>query len=81
VVGLPLSMDGSSGIQAEKVRAFTDKLSNLVDVPVVFRDERLTTVSAKRLMRAAGDKRRKSDDAAAAAVILQAYLDELAESV
>ena len=79
IVGLPRSMDGSLGKQAEKVRAFTQKLCSHTEVPVEFRDERLTTVSAKRLMRAANTKRTKSKaryDAIAAALILQGYLDE-----
>jgi len=79
VVGLPRSMDGSIGKQAEKVQAFVQSLSNQTQVPIEFRDERLTTVAAKRLMRAARTKktRRKArDDAIAAAIILQGYLDE-----
>ena len=79
VVGLPLSMDGSLGQQAEKVKAFTQRLSSHTKVPVTFRDERLTTVSAKRLMRAVHTKKAKRKarhDAIAAAIILQGYLDE-----
>lgn len=79
VVGLPRSMDGSVGKQAEKVKAFVQRLCSHTEVPVEFRDERLTTVSAKRLMQAASTKktRRKArDDAIAAAIILQGYLDE-----
>lgn len=79
IVGLPRSMDGSLGAQAEKVQAFVHKLASITQVPVDFRDERLTTVAARRLLRAAGGKkaRRKArDDAAAAAVILQGYLEE-----
>ena len=78
IVGLPRSMDGSLGRQAEKVIAFTRELGNRTDVPVDFRDERLSTVAAQRLVREAGRKRRKGrDDAIAAALILQGYLDEL----
>tara|TARA_Y100000031_G_scaffold149401_1_gene187178 strand:+ start:614 stop:1036 length:423 start_codon:yes stop_codon:yes gene_type:complete len=83
IVGLPRSMDGSLGQQAEKVTVFTQKLCNHTDVPVEFRDERLTTVSAKRLMQATKSKksRRKArDDAIAAALILQGYLDETHEA-
>jgi len=72
-------MDGSIGQQAKKVQAFTQKLCQHTDVPVEFRDERLSTVSAKRLMRAVGSKKLKKkarDDAIAAAIILQGYLDE-----
>ena len=79
VVGLPRSMDGSIGKQAEKVEAFVQRLRSHTEVPVEFRDERLTTVSAKRLMQATNTKktRRKArDDAVAAALILQGYLDE-----
>ena len=79
IVGLPRSMDGSLGKQAEKVKTFTQKLCRHTEVPVDFRDERLTTVSAKRLMRAANTKKAKRKaryDAIAAALILQGYLDE-----
>ena len=79
IVGLPRSMDGSLGKQAEKVKIFTRKLCSHTEVPVEFRDERLTTVSAKRLMRATNTKKTKKKaryDAIAAALILQGYLDE-----
>lgn len=79
IVGLPLSMDGSRGSQAEKVMAFTEKLRGAASVPVEYRDERLTTVAAGRLLHQAhnGKKRKRArDDAAAAAIILKGYLDE-----
>jgi putative Holliday junction resolvase len=78
IVGLPRSMDGSLGEQAKKVKVFTQKLYQNTETPVEFRDERLTTVSAKRLRRTAGTRktRRDRDDAIAAAIILQGYLDE-----
>ncbi len=79
VVGLPRSMDGSLGKQAEKVKAFTQKLYRSTEVPLQFRDERLTTVSAKRLLhtvRAKKTRKKDRDDAIAAALILQGYLDE-----
>ncbi len=79
VVGLPRSLNGSIGKQAEKVEAFVQGLSNQTQVSIKFRDERLTTVSAKRLMRDAStkkSKRKARDDAVAAALILQGYLDE-----
>ena len=80
IVGLPRLMDGSLGKQAEKVKVFTQKLCSHTEVPVEFRDERLTTVSAKRLMRAINTKKTvkkaKHDDAIAAALILQGFLDE-----
>ena len=79
VVGLPLSMNGKVGKQAERVKAFTQELCRHTDIPVELRDERLSTVSARRLMREGNNKRagkKTRYDAAAAAIILQGYLDE-----
>ncbi len=79
VVGLPRSMNGSLGKQAEKVKAFTQRLCSHTEVPVEFRDERLSTVSAKRLMQEVNAKKTREKaryDAIAAALILQGYLDE-----
>ncbi len=71
-------MNGSAGPQAEKVKSFVRNLSEKTGVPIEFRDERLTTVTARRLMRSTrrGKKKPSRDDAAAAAIILQGYLDE-----
>ena len=76
IVGLPRSMDGSIGKQAEKVKAFVQTLRNHTEVPIEFRDERLSTVSAKRLMRGVRKMDKTRHDAIAAALILQSYLDE-----
>ena len=79
IVGLPRSMNGSIGKQAEKVKDFTHKLGEQIEVPVSFRDERLSTVSAKHLMQAVSTKKTRQKvrhDAIAAALILQGYLDE-----
>ena len=78
VVGLPRSMDGSIGQQAEKVQDFTRKLCEKTELPVEFRDERLSTVSARRLMKETKSRklrRKVQDDDIAAAIILQEYLD------
>ena len=78
IVGLPCSMDGSIGQQAEKVKGFVAELCEQTRVPVEFSDERLSTVAAKRLiqgMKKTGKKNRDDDDVAAA-IILQGYLDE-----
>jgi len=72
VVGLPRSMDGSLGRQAEKTLAFSRELSQHTDVPVDTWDERLSTVAAERLLLGAGMKREKRKarrDAMAAAII------------
>ena len=78
VVGIPHSLDGSIGRQAERVLAFSRELSQHTDVPIDTWDERLSTVAAERLLVEAGvksEKRKARRDAMAAAVILQAYLD------
>jgi putative Holliday junction resolvase len=79
IVGLPLSMDGSSGKQVDKVRAFVTALCRHIDIPVEYRDERLSTVVAKRIIKNVRKTSRKTRyDAAAAALILQGYLDDIA---
>jgi putative holliday junction resolvase len=81
IVGLPQSMDGTMGSQADKVRTFGEKLKIQSPVPVEYRDERLTTVSARRLLMESGNRKYSKSkkvecDSAAAAVILQSYLNE-----
>lgn len=78
VIGLPLSLSGRVGPQAERVQRFAAILARRVPVPVEFWDERLTTVAAERAMRDAGASarsRKVNIDAVAAALILQGYLD------
>jgi putative Holliday junction resolvase len=84
IVGFPRSMDGSIGQQAEKVASFTQKLREKTEVPIEFRDERLTTVTARRLIGEANPKKsrkRVQDDDIAAAIILQDYLDGIRHSL
>ena len=77
VMGLPISMDGTLGKQAEKVKEFAATLAKKIDIPVEFKDERLSTVVAKNLVREARKTYHKTRyDAAAAALILQSYLDD-----
>jgi putative Holliday junction resolvase len=78
IIGLPLSMDGTVGTQAEKVRDFTTELCRHTDLPVEFKDERLSTVLAKRIVQAVRKTNRGTRyDSAAAALILQSYLDDV----
>jgi putative Holliday junction resolvase len=79
VVGMPYSLDGSVGRQADKVKDFVDKLSQRINTGIDLWDERLSTVAAERLLSEAGNKkaRRSRRDDAAAAYILQGYLDSL----
>lgn len=77
VLGLPLSLSGDEGPQAEKARRFGDALARHA-LEVHFWDERLTTLEAQRYLRDAGMRRAKraqSIDAAAAAILLQSFLD------
>jgi putative Holliday junction resolvase len=76
VVGLPVSMNGSIGPQAEKVQDFVRELSRHTKVLIELRDEHLTTVTAQKLMKSTRKRVKARDDAMAAALILQAYLDE-----
>lgn len=79
IVGLPLSLDGTLGKQAGRVKDFAERLAGKIEVPLEYRDERLTTVMAQRLKRASGGRKGRGKpryDAQAAAVILQGYLDE-----
>ncbi len=78
VCGLPKNMNGTMGPQAGKVKEFATRLQNKVGIPVVFEDERLTTVFAERVLLEADvsrKKRRKVIDKLAAIAILQGYLD------
>jgi len=80
VVGLPYSLDGSIGGQANKVMDFAERLSQYTRASMEMWDERLSTVAVERLLREAGKKKARKKarlDAAAAAFILQGYLDSL----
>ena len=78
VVGLPRTLAGREGPAAEAARAFGDALAAALTVPVVYSDERLTTIVATQQLRSGGVKGRKQRsvvDQAAAAAILQGWLD------
>ena len=80
VVGMPYSLNGSIGGQANKVMDFAERLSQHTTASMKTWDERLSTVAVERLLREAGSKKagkRTKRDAAAAAFILQGYLDSL----
>ena len=78
VVGLPLSLDGGTGPAAAKVQAEAAELADVVGVPIELHDERLSTVTAERMLKERdldGRARRKVVDMVAASVILQDWLD------
>ena len=78
VVGLPKMMSGEIGIQAQKVLAFVESLKKTIEIPIIMWDERLTTVSANKVLIEADmsrKKRKKVADKLSAILILQGYLD------
>lgn len=78
VVGLPRMLDGSVGIQGEKVLKFVEELKAVIHLPVTLWDERLSTVTAERVLIQANMSRKKRKgvrDMVSATVILQNYLD------
>lgn len=78
VVGLPRNMDGTEGPRAAITREFGDLLREMSGLDVIYMDERLTTVSAERMLIGADvrrEKRKKVIDKVAATIILQSYLD------
>lgn len=80
VMGLPLNMDGSEGPRAQSTRAFVRNLTPLLDLPVLFVDERLSTAAVTRALIAADASRAKRGevvDMLAAAYILQGCLDTM----
>lgn len=78
LMGLPLHLSGTEGAQAQKVRTFGALLAARSGLPVEYWDERLTTVTAQRVLREAElslAKRRQAVDRLAAVVLLQSYLE------
>lgn len=77
VVGNPVNMNGTEGPRSGKCRAFAKELSELTGIPSVLYDERLTTVSAHRILsenNVRGKKRKATVDALSARLILEDYL-------
>jgi len=80
VLGLPLNMDGSEGPRVQSTRAFARNLSQKLDLPIAFWDERLSTAAVTRMMIDADlrrDRRAEIVDKLAASYILQGLLDRL----
>jgi putative Holliday junction resolvase len=80
VLGLPLNMNASEGPRVQSTRSFANNLAKRSDIPIVFWDERLSTVAAERvLLEADVSRRRRAQviDKMAATYILQGALDYL----
>lgn len=77
VIGLPVNMDGTEGPRAKKSRKLGGIIENIIDIPVVYWDERNTTKSAEHLLSESGTfgkKRKEILDSVAATVILDSFL-------
>lgn len=82
VLGWPLNMDGSEGRRCQAVRAFAENLDAALGLPILLRDERLTTFAAEEAAERSGlrgKKRAEMLDALAAAAVLQDVLNTLAQ--
>ena len=83
VLGLPKNMNGTEGERVALTREFAEKLERRTGLPVIFWDERLTTVAADKAMMEAGirrERRKEYVDKIAASLILQGYLDSRRET-
>ncbi len=80
IVGYPYEMDGREGPRCQSVRAFVRNIEPMVEVPVLYWDERLSSAAAKDYLQDAGlssKQRIERIDEAAAAVILENLLGKL----
>jgi putative Holliday junction resolvase len=78
IIGLPKMLDGTIGIQAQKVIDFTNILKTKINAPVIYWDERLTTSEISKMLINADvrrSKRKEVVDMLSAQLILQGYLD------
>ena len=79
VVGLPYLMDGSIGTQAKRVQKFANKVAAVLNLPLEYVDERLTSYEAEKQLKSNNkfDTYNKGlVDVTAATIILQQWLDE-----
>ena len=78
LMGMPMNMNGTVGEQGEKVKRFAEAIQKEWDGEIVFFDERLTTMTARRVLLDADisrGKQKKVIDKLAAVIILQGYMD------
>jgi putative holliday junction resolvase len=79
VIGLPYTLNGDLGSQAKQTQKFARRLSQALDLPVEYVDERLTSIEAEQMIQAeniAPSVHKGLIDRKAAAIILQQWLDE-----
>ena len=78
VCGLPRTLAGEEGPQAERIRAQAEKIARSCGLPLEFADERLSSAEAKRILREQGLSERSMRgrvDSVAASLFLQSWLD------
>lgn len=79
LLGLPVGMDGTEGSRCQATRAFAQNMMDIIDLPVTFWDERLSTAAVERMLIEGVDMTRKRRgeviDKLAATYILQGFLD------
>ncbi len=83
IIGLPISLDGSIGTQAEKVQKFAQRLENVIDVPIAFQDESFTTAEAEDILQELNkntQEQKELIDEVSAVIILTDYLNQNRES-
>jgi len=83
LMGNPIHMSGREGRQAEYTRDFAERLKERTGLPIVYWDERLTSVEAGRVLRDSGisiEKRARAVDRLSAVILLASYLDSLPSS-
>lgn len=82
VIGLPKRMNNEEGERCERTREFGDMIERRTGLTVVYQDERLTTVEADAVLQEGGvrkERRKQYIDKMAASIILQGYLDGMAQ--
>ncbi|MCK5286225.1 MAG: Holliday junction resolvase RuvX [Thermodesulfovibrionia bacterium] len=80
IVGIPKMLNGTIGIQGEKVIEFVNEFKKAISLPVTLWDERLSTLAAERALLEANVRRKKRKslrDKVSAILILQNYLDSI----
>ena len=78
ILGLPLNLDGEDTKKTLEVREFSEILKSNVDIPVIFWDERYTSVEANEELKNMGysvAESRKVIDKVAASIILKNYME------
>jgi putative Holliday junction resolvase len=84
ILGLPINMDGSEGRRCQSTRQFAENFLAMIDIPIVFWDERLSTQAVRRtLIEANASRKRQAEaiDKMAAAYILQGALDAMSNAI